>query len=327
MASETEMVIRRLLLLAGLCAAAAGCELTEVVTPPGEDVLVVEAVLRADARPQHFLLHRSLDGRVMGGAPGAAVSVITSEGAEVLFREDAAGACARWLEEADTATASDLDVRATCYTSPAEAGAWVVAGKEYELRIETADGRRVRGRTRVPGAFDFRLPLAPSDSVEGVPYCTLAPDSVLRLVWSSSPGAWVYLASLDIFGLGAALAERGIEDIPEPLRLTGISISEADTTLILPTQFGVFERAELDQTLLRALQGGLPPGVWGQVVIAAFDRNLVNAVRGGAFNPSGNVRISSVVGDGVGVFGSLVPLSLAVAVAEDASSRCRGLPL
>ena len=30
----------------------------------------------------------------------------------------------------------------------------------------------------------------------------------------------------------------------------------------------------------------------------------------GGFNPSGNVRISSVVGDGVGVFGSLVPRRL-----------------
>ncbi len=321
------MAIRRMLLLAGFCVAAAGCELTEVVTPPGEDILVIEAVLRADSRPQHFLLHRSLDGRVVGGAPGAAVSVITPEGAEVVFREDAAGACARWLEEGDSASDSDLEVQATCYTSPEEAGTWVVAGEEYQLRIETADGRRVRGRTRVPGAFAFRSPLPPRDSVEGVPYCTLAPGSVLRLVWSSSPGAWVYLASLDVFGLRAALAERGIDDIPEPVRLTGISISESDTTLILPTQFGVFERAELDQTLLRALQGGLPQGVRGEVVIAAFDRNLVNAVRGGAFNPSGNVRISSVVGDGVGVFGSLVPLSLTVAVAEDGGSRCRDLPL
>jgi len=48
--------------------------------------------------------------------------------------------------------------------------------------------------------------------------------------------------------------------------------------------------------------------------VAAADRNYVNAVRGGGFNPSGPVRVSSVVGDGIGTFGSLVPLRLFVVV-------------
>jgi hypothetical protein len=43
----------------------------------------------------------------------------------------------------------------------------------------------------------------------------------------------------------------------------------------------------------------------------------VNAVRGGGFNPSGNVRISSVVGDGVGVFGSIFPRDLQIQVGDD----------
>ncbi len=48
------------------------------------------------------------------------------------------------------------------------------------------------------------------------------------------------------------------------------------------------------------------------MTVAAADRNYINGVRGGSFNPSGQVRISSVTGDGVGVFGSLVPLQAAV---------------
>ena len=41
-------------------------------------------------------------------------------------------------------------------------------------------------------------------------------------------------------------------------------------------------------------------------MIAAADRNYVNWVRRGAFNPSGIVRVPSLHGDGTGVFGSVV---------------------
>jgi hypothetical protein len=51
-----------------------------------------------------------------------------------------------------------------------------------------------------------------------------------------------------------------------------------------------------------------------RLTVAAVDRNYVNGVRGGSFNPSGRVRVSSVTGDGEGVFGSLVPLTLEVEV-------------
>ncbi|HLM67787.1 MAG TPA: hypothetical protein VK358_09680, partial [Longimicrobium sp.] len=78
---------------------------------------------------------------------------------------------------------------------------------------------------------------------------------------------------------------------------------------------------DFNQDLLRALQGGLPDKTAATVVVAAADRNFVNGVRGGNFNPSGQVRISSIVGDGVGVFGSLTPLSftIRVGIVNDAS--------
>ncbi|HEX8431778.1 MAG TPA: hypothetical protein VF625_10835, partial [Longimicrobium sp.] len=97
-------------------------------------------------------------------------------------------------------------------------------------------------------------------------------------------------------------------DIPDPLELVGLAVSQQDTTIVLPTEFGLFDRFEIDNDALKAIQNGFPAGVVVEVDVAAADRNYVNGVRGGRFNPSGPVRISSVVGDGVGVFGSIVPL-------------------
>jgi hypothetical protein len=315
------MTMVRWLLLGGLVLGGAACELTEVITPASRELVVVEAVLRADGQTQRFLLHRSLDGRIIGGVEMARVAVLTPDGSEVVFLEDTPRACIPPGETLDSLITANFDIRATCYTSPDDGG-WVRPGEEYQLRIETADGRDLRGRTRVPGDFGFLSPALPSGSADEPPRCLLPPGTRFPLVWSASPGAWAYLATMDVFGLDAAVADLGLEPLPEPVRLRGIAISEADTTLVLPSQFGLFERGDLDQELLVLLQGGFPPDVDAEVVVAAYDRNLVNAVRGGAFNPSGNVRISSVVGDGVGVFGSLVPRSLQVSVRASG----RGIP-
>jgi hypothetical protein len=103
---------------------------------------------------------------------------------------------------------------------------------------------------------------------------------------------------------------RGIDPPSDPLRLFGLAISNTDTTIAFPAEFGVFDRFDADLTeTLAAIQGGLPPGVEAEVVIAAADRNYVNWERGGAFNPSGFVRVPSVFGDGTGVFAAILPRS------------------
>jgi hypothetical protein len=83
---------------------------------------------------------------------------------------------------------------------------------------------------------------------------------------------------------------------------------------VLPGEFGVFERFNYDPDLFRAIDGGFPEGVDLSVALAAADRNWVNSIRGGNFNPSGLIRISTVVGDGVGVFGSLVVTHIQIPV-------------
>lgn len=295
----------------GLCLLLLGvlpaCELTEIAAPQGEDVLVVEAVLRAGESRQRVLLHRSLEGRVVRGVPGAQVRIVSQQGRELLLEERPSPAC---TEDFTPREVDSLVVRASCYAAGPLDSLPIVPGETYELYVETPAGEQLRGRTVVPGSFAFRVP--DPGSLRFGP-CSLPPGTPLPLAWSRSAGAWSYLSTLEIVGLDAALRPAGI-DAPERLELTGLSISEADTTLVLPTEFGVFERGSLDQDLLRALQGGFPAGVRLRLTVSAADRNFVNGVRGGSFNPSGNVRISSVLGDGIGVFGSLVSHGLVIDV-------------
>lgn len=287
---------------------AGGCEIAEVATPEGSDVLVVEGIVRAGADRQHLLLHRALNGSVVRGEPDARVTVREVGGEEHRFEERPRPVCTEGLYPEDT---DSLAIEVSCYESPPELR--VEPGGSYELLVETVDGGRVRGRTSVPGAFRLRTPAPPAD---GPPVCSLPPYTNLTLVWTPADGAWSYLVGMEITGLRRALAPLGIS-APERLELTGVSISRTDTTLVVPAEVGLFERADVDQEILQLLQRGFPPGVSVRLAVLAADRNYVNGVRGGGFNPSGNIRISSVVGDGIGVFGSAVPLEVALTVGVD----------
>lgn len=308
-------------------ALAPGCTLAEVSTPEGAERVVVEAVLRTDLAAQRVALHRSLGGDTSLAVPDASVEVVAPGGQVIGF--GLAPSPAPCLNLRDTVTVEGRPARVSCYVSSGRGDEgrefWVRPGESYELRIRLADGGRIRGRTQVPGDFTLRS-LNPRVWPPGARTgeCRIPSATPLELVWSRAAGAWSYLADVRIFGLREALQDLGLARIPDPLELTGLSISESDTTLVLPGELGVFERFDYDRALLLALQNGLPAGVFAHVTIAAADRNYVNAVRGGSFNPSGNVRISSVVGDGVGVFGALNTLTLGVHVADEAGfPACR----
>lgn len=284
----------------GACmvAALAGCELAEVTTAEGKDLLVVEAVLRAESRGQAVLLHRTIKDRSVEGVPRARVTITGPDGAEVQLFERPRTACTDGIP---SGMVDSLAVRPTCYVDLGRL--YVRPGATYELKIESPEGERVRGRTTVPGPFEVIAPAANG--------CLLGADTNFGLIWSRARSAWSYLAILELTGLRRALAGTEL-DAPDRLELTGVAISESDTTLTLPADFGIFDLGEVDQRLLQRLQGGLPRGSTARVVIGAADRNYVNAIRGGSFNPSGNVRLSSVVGDGVGVFGSVLTREIMV---------------
>lgn len=288
-----------------LALAASGCQLAEVVTPAGSDVLVVESVLRAGETRQKVLLHRTLTGDAVRGEPGARVVLRRSGGPDVVLEEQPTFDCTGPVTRENP---DPVAVEATCYATGA-GGLEVRPGERYELRIETRAGEVVRGQTDVPGDFGLRIPGLSRDDAA----CVLPPGTRLELTWSSARGAWSYLAGIRIQGLRQALGGAGFP-VPDVLELTGVAISESDTTLVVPSELGVFERFGSNQELLRALQEGFPPGVTAEMIVSAVDRNYVNAVRGGSFNPSGSVRVSSVVGDGIGVFGSVVPRRLFVLV-------------
>lgn len=291
-----------------------------MTTARGEDVLVVEAVLLEGADFQRVVLHRGLvDGRA-AGVPGAKVVVRTDAGREIVFGEAPLFAC---VDASPGQVGPDPLVEGvSCYLAELREP-WVRPGGTYELRVETPAGEVARGRTTVPGDFELRVP--------GAERCTLPAGTQLPLVWTASAGAWVYVTQADVRGLREAFSGSGIENIPEPLELTGLSISEQDTTIVLPSEIGIFERGSEDPRLLRLLQQGFPTDVGIEVAVVAADRNWVNSVRGGSFNPSGAVRVSSVVGDAVGVFGSLVPRRFAVRIGDERGDPClapatRGAP-
>lgn len=298
--------MRRLAAALGmLLAVASGCELAEVAAPSSEDVLVVEAVMRAGQARQWVLLHRSLEGGVVRGEAGASVTVTGPDARAVGFREADRSECL--LAPTDSIILADAVIEATCYLSPPGAGYFVTPGASYELRIETRRGEIVRGRTTVPGDFSLRSPAVALHPEERVAVCAL-PDRPFELVWGRSEGAWAYWIGLRHSGWGAELKAQGL-DVPDPLDLLGVAVSAADTTLLFPEHVASFHRGELDQRVLLALRAGLPRGESTELVILAADRNYVNAVRGSPrFNPSGEVGVSSVIGDGVGVFGSVVPV-------------------
>jgi hypothetical protein len=114
---------------------------------------------------------------------------------------------------------------------------------------------------------------------------------------------------MQISGLKDILDPLGIE-APDPLELTSVSVASSDTTLVFPTNVGLFQRGDLPREVFDLLENGLPPGTDAIFVVLAAEKNYTNGIRGGRFNPSGNVRLSSVAGDAVGVFGGVVPLAI-----------------
>ena len=267
------------------------CDLTETELAQPEEVLIVEAFLRlGDPDPQLFaLLHNTL--RVQP-VPDADVQVTLEDGSVLRLAPAPAEDCSDIPGPAGDGTPF---LAVNCYRAlPAEV-ARISPGQRLELRVEVAGGGVIEGATTVPG--DFQL-LRPTPSTTS---CAVFPDVLVEFEWTASENTWAYVAETAIAGLSQFSAEA-----EEPLELLGLAISSEDTTIVFPSEFGVFDRFDLDAELAAQLQKGLPPTTGAAVYIAATDRNYVNWVRGGNFNPSGAVRIPSLRGDGTGVFASYI---------------------
>jgi hypothetical protein len=280
-------------------AALAACELQEVTVVDFSDVVVGEVYVMLAEDPADHRVSAFLHGTASGGAPDtetfndALVRVARDDGFTFDLGLAAVGLCVDSLAEGTTGS---------CFVDGGSAAS-LAPGDELDLAITLGDGRTLFGAVRIPG--DFQL-----DGVSGT--CRLEPDTVLELRWTSSDGAWAYVNETSINGLPEALAAEDIEVEEDPLYLLGLSISASDTTVVFPSEFGVFDRFDLEQDLALRLQRGLPDGTDALVTVAAVERNYTNWARGGNFNPSGQVRVASLRGDGTGVFGAAVVRSFAV---------------
>lgn len=291
-------------------AALSGCELQELtLAEPPVDVVVVEGFVQVGLPVGGFgglgsnsidrisvLLHRTVQGDegLNEPVPGALVQVTRSDGATFRLRE--------LVEPSPCVSSTPLNGTGTCYVlGPPDllSEPRLRPGDQLELEVVTLAGEVMRSISAVPGDFSFV-------GLENEESCTVTADRPFPMVWNESEGAWAYVGETQIYGLADALAPRGIEVEIDPLFLVGLAISSADTVISFPAEFGVFDRFDLDRDVAVALQQGLPPGTRAEVTMSAVDRNYVNWVRGGNFNPSGTVRVPSVTGDGTGFFGTSV---------------------
>jgi len=288
--------------------AVTGCELQEVTLAEADPFVVVEAFLVAGDPAPAVALHAS------AGAP----ELLSTLAGMQLTHETDVSPFTQVLNQECLAIGSSLEPESfpggfACFE--AEPVDPIGPGRLYRFDLLLDDGTTLQGATRVPGQVAFT-----SDAGDADP-CYLAPWTQLELTWESVEGAAAYILDLQAFGVREALEREGIVvEIPDPLIIRGLAIGDSDTTIVLPAEFDLFDRFNLDAAVLVALQSGMPEGISFNVTLAAVDQNFVNWVRGGDFNPSGLIRAPSLFGDaGTGVLGSMTLDFLAGVTADEAT--------
>ncbi len=295
-----------------LALAALGCEIQEITLAEPEDIVIAEGhlvvtrgFLATPGGPEAttIMTARVFLHRTFPGSPPtvpATVTVRAPDGALSLELPQVGQEACRlfFLPEGQEAPPpSGSCYRLELSPSPIPPGATV------ELDVLTDDGRRLTSTSTIPGDFELvALESGMLDLPGGrlQPLCLVRPGTRFEVAWTSSAEAWGYLGETVIVGLDQAIPEV---EVPQELYLNGLAL-RGDTTIVLPSDFLVFERFDLDREISLALQEGMPRGTSAVVSVSSLDRNWVNWARGGNFNPSGAVRIPSVFGAGTGVFGT-----------------------
>ena len=238
----------------------AGCDLEEITIIEIEDVVIAEIYVNLAEDPTEneirAFLHHTL------GAPGvdellnALIVVRRPDGLTLNLVENQLEACLDSLPTVGSGACFLADPAQTPNLSP---------GDLLEVEVTLADGGTIFGAVRVPSSFQI-------DGVSKT--CRLDPNTLLPILWSSSDGAWAYVNETSISGLPEALLGEGIVVEENPLDLLGLSISDRDTTVVFPSEFGIFDRFDLSPDLASRLQQGLPPATTAEVSITAVEGNL-----------------------------------------------------
>ncbi len=303
-----------------------GCELTSTSITEPDDALLIEAFVGIGVRGNVGPFASGAEGwvfvhGVLGaqqaqtGPPDVLITMTSENGASTVLPEQPIDRC--------VVSETPPNDPGRCYAAPLHTE--VQPGTSVTLRIETNDGRVITGSTSIPRDFQMVTPVAAGHT------CQLDPGTRMEISWTSSPGAWAYPSESRFDGLAdqLALQDPDFAELADPLTVFGLAISDSDTTISYPNEFGVFDRFDDDllSSALVAIQNGVPDGVRSLVTISAADRNWVNWERGGNFNPSGPVRVPSVSGDGFGVFGSMVLKTIGIEVGSLVPGRvaCTGV--
>ena len=286
----------------------AACDLEDILIVEVEDVVVAEIYVNLAEDPTENEVRAYLHYTV--GAPGSGGDELTN--ARIVVSRSDGLTLDLGVNELDACLDSLPTVGdGVCFLANPAQTPNLIPGDQLEVQVTLADGGILFGATHVPSSFQ----------IDGIPTaCRLDPDTLLPLLWSSSDGAWAYVSETSISGLTAALEPEGIavEEDDDPLHLLGLSISDQDTTTVFPSEFGIFDRFDLDHDLATRLQEGLPDSTTAEVSITAVEGNYVNWARGGNFNPSGLVRVPSLRGDGTGVFAATVSRRFVVVSSDQA---------
>jgi hypothetical protein len=286
-----------------------GCTLEEITLAAPEPRVQAEVYLRVtDGVPSGVgLLYTTSSGDSDPGIGDARIVITAPDGRTANFQRRNLAECV------EGSLPPEFD--AACYRLTGVPAFLIQPGRSYRVQITWPGGGSLQGETTLPGNFRILSPRS------GAVRCHLPPERVLPLRWEVASGARAYVPEAEIFGLTAAFQNQDISVPSEPLVIIGLSVSESDTAILFPSQFGIFNRLSSDRDLLVALQRGLPAEglIEGRIVISAQDRNTVNWNRGGNFNPSGQVRTPSLVGDGGGVIGGVVNRSFSFTTAETPS--------
>lgn len=298
----------------------AACELTELTITAPEDVIIAETVLILDLDPGGdgvtlealTYLHRTQNRALADEVAGARVTVSGARGSAVQLAEQDSGAVCLYFPKrsSEIDSPASLDV-GSCYSTRVSPSPFA-PGEELALEVVVPDGRVLTAVSRVPREFAFQG-LSQEDGT-----CRMEPETNYRLAWTPADGTWAYIADARIEGLPESLADREVE-APDSLYLLGLRIGREDTEIIFPRQFGAAEFFQGEyRELIPLLKDGLPRGTRAAIALVAADRNWVNWVRGGNFNPSGQIRIPSVFGDGTGSFGTATQRRVSVTVSGNA---------
>jgi uncharacterized protein DUF4249 len=265
--------LKRVVLLGSLAGAA--CKLMDVVAaPPGDPVIVVQALLNAVQQTQRVLVERARSGDTTTGISGAIVQLTDLD-------PRSCPTPTVQLQELPFPVSGDVpgggmyQTQSFCPLQP---------GDRVTLRVQTPDAHVVTGATRIPGmgALAVRVGAVTAQA----PPDSLTMDRIRDSLFVSAD--LLFARALQVEAVRTTAGE-------DPT----LSLSTDTTSVSVPGD--LVEPGDNGRTIFRA-------GTYYHLTAAALDTNYFDFVRSETNPLTGRGFINHLSG-GVGVFGSFAPVA------------------